>query len=116
MNTINFTVDDILSVIRKLDPGKAHGHDQISICMLQTCDKAICKPLHLIFSSCIDSVIFPIESKMANAIPFHKREDKQNFKNYQPVSLLPIFGKISEHLIYNEMHSFFIENYLISSN
>ena len=49
-------------------------------------------------------------------IRIHKRYDKQNVKNYRPVSLLPIFGKIFERLIYNEMYSFFIENDLISSN
>ena len=37
--TINFTEDDLLSVIRKLDRNKALGHDQISIR----------KQLHLIF-------------------------------------------------------------------
>ena len=48
-------------------------------------------------------------------VPIHKRDDKQNVKNYRPVSLLPIFGKIFEHLIYSEVYSFFIENDLISS-
>ena len=38
LNTINFTEDHILSVIRKLDPNKAHGHDQVSIHMIQICD------------------------------------------------------------------------------
>ena len=67
--------------------------------MIQICDKAICKPLHLIFSSCIDSGIFPTKWKMANVIPIHKREDKQNAKNYRPVSLIKILGKIFERLI-----------------
>ena len=49
-------------------------------------------------------------------VPIHKQDDKQNVKNYRPVSLLPVFRKIFEHLIYNEMYSFFIENDLISSN
>ena len=116
MNTINFTKYDILNVIRKLDPREADGHDRISIRMVRICDKAICKPLHLIFSSCIESGIFPTEWEKANVVPIHKRDDKQNVKNYRPVSLLPIFGKIFERLIYNEMYSFFIENELIPSN
>ena len=29
LNATNLTEDDILSVTRKLDPNKAHGHDQI---------------------------------------------------------------------------------------
>ena len=41
LNAINFTDDNILDVIRKLDLLKAHGHDQISIGMVQICDKAI---------------------------------------------------------------------------
>ena len=99
LNTINFTEDDILSVIRKLDPSKARGLDQISIRMVQICDKAICKPLHLIFSSCIESGIFSTEWRMANVVPIHKRDDKQDVKNYRPVSFLPIFGKIFERQI-----------------
>ena len=93
LNTVHFTEYDILNVIRKLDPSKAHGHDQISIRMIRICDKAICKPLHLIFSSCIESGTFPTEWKKANVVPIHKRDDKQNVKNYRPVSLLPIFEK-----------------------
>ena len=59
LNTINFTEDDILNVMRTLGPGKAHGHDQINIRMVQICDKAIYKSLHLIFSSSKESGIFP---------------------------------------------------------
>ena len=72
LNTINFTEDGILSVIMKLDPNKVHGHDQISIHMLQICDKAIYKPLHSIFSSCTESGSFPTQWKMANVVPVHK--------------------------------------------
>ena len=53
---------------------------------------------------------------MADVVPVHKRGDKQDVKNYRPVSLLPIFEKIFKRLIHNEMYSFFIENDLISSN
>ena len=39
---------------------------------------------------------------------------KKNVKNCRPDLLLPVFWKIFERLIYNEMYSFFIENDLIS--
>ena len=93
LNTINFTEDDILNVIRKLDPSKTHGHDQISIRMVQICDKAICKPLHLIFSSCIEPGIFPTEWKKANVVPIHKRDDKQNVKNIELFHFFQFLGK-----------------------
>ena len=53
---------------------------------------------------------------MDNVITIHIWDDKRNFKNYQPISILPIFRKIFERLICNEMYLFFIENDLISPN
>ena len=41
---------------------------------------------------------------------FIKKDDKQNVKNYRPVGLLPIYGKIFERLIYDVMYDFLTEN------
>ena len=82
--------DDIATLIKNLDPNKAHGHDIISIRML----KSICKPLDLNLQSCIKQGKFPTEWKKANVVPVHKKEDKQILKNYRPVFLLLICGKI----------------------
>ena len=72
--------------------------------------------LQLIFQSCIKHGNFPNEWKMANVVPVHKKSDKQILKNYWPVSLLPICGKVFERLIYNSLFEYFIENDLISPN
>ena len=84
--------------------------------MLKLCGKSICKPLDLIFQSCIKQRKFPTEWKKANVVPVHKKGDKQILKNCRPVSLLPICGKIFERLIYNNLFEYFIENDLISQN
>ena len=78
LNTINFTEDDFLSVVKKLNPNKARGDDQISIWMLKMWK--LCKPLYFIFSSCIESGIFPDEWKMSSVVPVHKQSDRQNDK------------------------------------
>ena len=75
LNTINFIENYILRVIRKLDPNKAHGHDQINIRMLQIHEEAICKSLYLIHSSCLELGIFPNKWKMVNVVPIHKQDD-----------------------------------------
>ena len=101
---------------RNLDLNKAHGHDMISIRMVKICDDSICKLLKLIFQSCLESDKFPSEWKKANVVPIHKKGDKQILKNYRPISLLPITGKIFERLLYDRMFEFFTENNLISDN
>ena len=46
---------------------------------------------------------------MAKLVPIHKIESKKLFKNYRPVLMLPIYGKIFKHLAYNEMNSYLID-------
>ena len=45
-----------------------------------------------------------------------KRKQKQNLKNYCPISLLPIAGKIFERILYNNMYAYFTKNNLKSLN
>ena len=89
ISSITFNRNDIATIIRSLDPNKAHGYDMISIRMLKICDKSICKPLELIFQSCIKHGKFPNEWKMANVVPVHKKSDKQILKNYRPYLYFP---------------------------
>ena len=57
-----------------------------------------------------------MNGKKANAVTVHEKGDKQVPRNYRPVSLLPICGKIFERLMYNNLFEFFIKKDLISSN
>ena len=45
ISSITFNRNDITTIIRSLDPNKAHGYNMISIRMLKISDKSICKPL-----------------------------------------------------------------------
>ena len=66
--------------------------------------------------NCIDSGMYPCEWKTANAVPIHRKGDKQTLKNYRPVSLFSISSKIFERLIYNKMFGFFLDKGLIAAN
>ena len=44
----------------------------------------------------------------------HKKEDKMLVKNYLPISLLPIFGKMFERVIYNSFFIYFQSNRLFT--
>ena len=59
---------------------------------------------------------FPSELKKRNVVPVHKKGDNQILKNYRPISLLSIYGKNFERLIYNSLFENFVENDLISQN
>ena len=54
--------------------------------------------------------------KLANVTPICKKGDKQLIKNYRPISLLPICGKILEKVIFNNLYSYLHTNNLITKN
>ena len=119
--SVTISQDDIAKIIQKLDSGNAHGHDNFSIRMLKICGSAIYKPLGIIFKQFVNTGVFPSEWKKGNIVFICKKDEKlknwkQTLKNYLPVSLLPICGKILERLMFNVMFKFFIQNELISSN
>ena len=112
-STFNFADDGILKIIRALDINKAHGHDEISVRMIKICDDAIIEPLSLIYKNCIENGTFPAIWKKSNIIPVHKKGDKQIINNYRSVSLLPIFGKIFEIILFNSLFNYIQENNLL---
>ena len=71
----------------------------ISIRIIKICDPSIENTLQINLS--IMFWQWKIEWKKANVAPAHKNGDNQNLKNYNPISLLPIAGKLFERTLCN---------------
>ena len=116
LTNITISPEDLSSMIKDLNPNKAHGHDNISIKMIKICGDTIIPPLKIIFELAIKSSHFPDSWKKGNIIPVHKKESKNVITNYRPISLLPIFGKIFEKVIYNNLFKYLQDNNFLSDN
>ena len=114
LSSIGIKESDILNILKSLYANKAHGHDDILIMMLKLYQKSILKPLKLIFENCLRTRLFPDQLKKANAVPIHKKGDKQLIENYRPVSLLSVCGKVFESLIFNSLFNYLKKNNLLS--
>ena len=82
-------------------------------CMLKMCREFIHKYLEYIFQDSLIDARFPSEWKKDNVAPLPEK-NKTNFKNYRPVSLLPIGAKTFEKVIYNIIFEYLIRNNLIT--
>ena len=81
--------------------------------MIQACGKSIALPLKLLFKTILEEGTSPEDWKKSN-VPIHKKESQNLIKNYRPISLLPIFSKILERLIFNSMFNYFRQNNLFT--
>ena len=58
--------------------------------------------------------VFPKLWTMANGVPVYKNDSKQLMKYYRPKTLLPVFGKMFENILFNNLYPYLITNNLIS--
>ena len=84
--------------------------------MLLSCDSSAVLLLRLIFHNILENSLYPNMWKLANVTPIFKKDDKQLVKNYRPISLLPICGKLFEKMIFTSLYSYLNNNSLITQN
>ena len=76
VGTLDFNENEILKRIRALNIHNVHGHDDISIRMIQTCDRTLLNPLSIIFQNSVKYLYYPDVWKRSNIISVHKNEIK----------------------------------------
>ena len=67
---------------------------------------ALIKPLTYLINCSINKGIFPDELKIAKVIPIYKSGDKTSIENYRPISVLSVFSKTFEKIMYNHLINF----------
>ena len=61
-------------------------------------------------------LFFPELWKKSNIIPVYKKSKNRNFENNRSISLLPIFSKVFEKIIFNKMYTFLQDEQLLNPN
>ena len=66
-----------------------------------------------IFNLCVDQGVFPDLMKFSKVIPLFKSGDSKDTNNYRPVSVLPVFSKVFEKIMLNQMLNHFNTNKIL---
>ena len=104
--------NEVQNIIGSLKSGKAVGPYSIPIFLLKLPSQYISFPLSDIINSSFVNGIFPDLLKLAKVVPLYKKQSPNDPNNYRPISLLSVFSKIIEKLMYTRLYNF-LENYKI---
>ena len=116
LHTAQINQELIQQILNTINVNKAHGPDNISGRMIELCGDSLTLPLSIIFKNILNTGIFPTAWKSANVTPIHKKDSKQIINNYRPISLLPIFAKVFERILFIHIYEHLTTNNLITKN
>ena len=70
----------------------------------------------MIFHSLFNEGIFPEQLQVAKVSPSFEVGNIEEIGNYRSISVLPIFWKVLERIMYNRSYQYFKENDMFSRN
>ena len=87
--------------LKTLKRNKAIGYDGLRGNIIKDVFDSIKVILFKIFKACLEEAVFPEKLKIAKVVPVFKKDDKENIENYLPISILPVFSKVLESIMYS---------------
>lgn len=97
------TPEEVISVVTKLSNSKSMDYYGLSNFVVKHTVNIIKDTLAYILSKCLYHGFFSKMLKISKITPVFKKGDKTLPQNYRPISIVPIFSKIFESLIYNQL-------------
>ena len=104
---------EICQIVNTFKGCKAPGIDEFSPKVVKSVIDLISVPLSCIFNQSICEGVFPEKLKLAKVSPVFKKGNKSDMNNYRPISVLSVFSKILERLVYKRVYSFLEKNNIL---
>ena len=101
--SVEITEEMVSEKLQKININKCPGVDEIHPKMLLELKAYLVKPLTSIFKTSLEQGIVPLDWKDAGIVPLFKKGKRDDPKNYRPISLTSIIGKILESIIKDSM-------------
>ena len=106
------SLEEFKIAFKTLKSNKANGFDDINSNVIKTSYDELLIPLFHICKTSLLQGSFPNNMKIAKITPLYKSGDVDKLCNYRPISVLPVFPKLLERIMYNRIYSHVTNNKL----
>ena len=96
---------DVSDIIALLKSGKSLGPNSIPMKILKSLSSLISLPLSQIINESFQCGTFPDKMKLAKVVPLFKKGCPLTASNFRPISLLSVFRKITEKVMYKRLYT-----------
>ena len=105
--------EEVEKIINALDIKKSTGPNGVPVYILKIFNFFFSFWLSRLANQCFETGVFPDILKLAKVTPLHKKDSKLEFLNYRPISLLSVFSKVYEKLIYRRIYEYLTKHNFI---
>ena len=116
LSSIHVTEEMVIKKLKKLDPSKSSGPDEIHPRVLKENATELAPALTVLYNNILTSHDIPKDWRTAIITAIFKKGAKSDPGNYRPVSLTCIICKILESIIYDFIMEHLIKNKLLSKS
>ena len=107
------TTNDVRKAIDSLKSKGTKDSDGLSTELIKSIKDQVLEPFTIIINQVIKKNKFPNALKIARVTAVFKKGDKHQLDNYRPISILPVFSKIIERIIHDQLTKYFIEHKIL---
>ena len=109
------TPEEVELEILQTPSNKSFGLYSFPINILKSLRCILSSPLATIFNTSVRSGTFPDKLKTSKITPIFKASEDNDPNNYRPISILSVFNRIFEKLMYNRLIQFIEHNKLLNN-
>jgi retron-type reverse transcriptase len=104
----------VVSLAKNLKNKLTVGYEDIPESSVKQCMQLIKGLLTHIHNLSLRSGVFPDEWKAAKVKPLQKKGDRHDIHNYRPISIILVFAKLLERVMFNRLIPFLYENKILT--
>lgn len=108
------TPGDVKNIVSNLSNSKTMDFYWISNYILKRTIDYVSTPFAFCINECLKAGHFPDLLKISKVVPVYKKGEKSLPQNYRPISIVPVFSKVFESLIYKQINAYFEHNNILS--
>ena len=111
------TASEVYSLIMSLKRNKSAGEDGVSPRLIRDNVHLFIEPLayiyiYIYYASLMSGEV-PLKLKIAKVIPIYKKGDESLASNYRTISLLSVFNKLLEKIVFNRLYTFCEKHHIL---
>jgi Reverse transcriptase (RNA-dependent DNA polymerase)/Endonuclease-reverse transcriptase len=113
LRELHISPADVHNLLQVTKERATPGPDGVPAALLKHCAVALAPSLAHVFQRALNTGELPVDWKTAAVTPIFKDGDKQDVKNYRPISITSLVGKLLERFVRDKTSEFLEANKVI---